>query len=159
LPAAKEKITVIDKNGAPRNVRKWMYDPEKIVEWAANHYDTTPEAKNLRGDESDAETTIVFPEGLELTKRQKRNLAALTGQWNCSPEQALQRMLNIQGHSLGRAINGIDNGELIFLGVNEQGKKWLNQRAEFWGHENDQVVINLLRNTELGPYLNQDTRR
>jgi hypothetical protein len=157
LPAEKQRVEITDKNGNTKAIKRWMFDEEALIDWAAKHYDTHEDHRAKRVNDEDEERTTVFEEGLDLTKRQKRNLAALTAQWNCSSEDAMKRILNVQGHSLGRAVNGIDTGELIFLGVNDRGKEWLQKRAKFWGNGTDEVVIQLLRNTELGPYLRQDS--
>jgi hypothetical protein len=155
------KVASTDKNGVTKRIQRWMYDDVELVDWAAKHFDNDPDQRANRVNDDDEPRTKVFPDGLDLTKRQKRNLAALTTQWRCSSEDAIKRMLNVQGLSLGRVVNAIDTGEVIFLAVNDRGKEFLLRKARWLGKgvAVDTALIEMLRNTDLGPYLLQDSRK
>ena len=120
------------------------WDRELLMDWASKHYKTTSHAAvvaRMRASESREGTITLFPDGLDVTKAQGRNLAALGDQWRCSSQEALQRLLNIQGHALGRAGAALEDGTILAISLNQKAAQIAKSMSDFQGRSMEEAVF------------------
>ena len=136
-----------DKNGEPMKVKAVRFEREALLDWASKHYKTTAHPTTqarMRAREAREGNIVLFPNGIEVTKQQGRNLAAMANQWRCSSEEALARLLNIQGHALGRMGAALEKGEVLTIPLNRNAQAMIEKMMVTLKQPAHEIVFDML---------------
>jgi hypothetical protein len=136
-----------DENGGSKFVNAVRFEREALIDWASKWYKTTSDKRTqdrMRNQEKAEGTMTLFPKGLRVTKQQGRNLVALGSQWRCTTEEALQRLLNIQGHALGRIGTALEDGSILSLPLNRNASEMLYRMEQTLKQPKHEIVFDLL---------------